>query len=124
MDGTPASVRASIEATLRDYVEGWYQGDAARMDACLHPDLAKRFPAGTGPGDTAGLQGVTKEHMVELTAAGGGGVPGAEYEIEVLHVSGRIATARVHSLEYLDYVHLVETGDGWKIANILFTTHD
>ena len=60
--------------------------------------------------------------MVELTAGGGGESPGAEYEIEVHHVSGPIATARVRSLEYLDYVHLVDTDDGWKIANILFRT--
>jgi hypothetical protein len=26
-----------------DYIEGWYTGDAARMERALHPDLAKRI---------------------------------------------------------------------------------
>ena len=34
--------RAAIEACVRDYIEGWYTGDAARMDRALHPELAKR----------------------------------------------------------------------------------
>lgn len=29
-------------------------------------------------------------------------------------------TVRVVSPEYLDYLHLVKTPAGWKIANILF----
>lgn len=111
---------AAIETAVRDYVEGWYEGDAHRMARALHDSLAKRIRSDE---DTAGLRDVTKERMVELTAAGGGESPGAAYEIEVHHVSDEIATAQVHSLEYLDYLHLVDTGEGWKIANILFRTH-
>ena len=111
---------AAIEATVRDYVEGWYEGDADRMDRALRDDLVKRIPAGEG----GGLRSVSKARMVELTKGGGGESPGAEYEIEVHHVSGRIASARVRSVEYLDYLQLVDTGNGWKIANILFRTWD
>ena len=109
------SIRAEIEATVRDYVEGWYEGDADRMSRALHDDLAKRMP-----GEGGALRPVSKERMVELTGGGGGESPGADHEIEVHHVSGPIASARVHSVEYLDYLHLVNTDDGWKIANILF----
>ena len=109
---------AAIEATIKDYVEGWYNGDAARMDRALSDDLAKRIRTA----DDGSLRAVTKQRMVELTEDGGGESPGAEYSIEVHHVSGPIASARVHSLEYLDYCHLVETDAGWKIANILFRT--
>ena len=34
--------RAAIEARVRDYFEGWFDGDAARMARALHPELAKR----------------------------------------------------------------------------------
>ncbi|MGH7551869.1 MAG: nuclear transport factor 2 family protein [Longimicrobiales bacterium] len=34
---------AAIRATALDYVEGWYTGDAARMERALHPELAKRI---------------------------------------------------------------------------------
>ena len=33
---------AAIEACVRDYFEGWFDGDAARMERALHPELAKR----------------------------------------------------------------------------------
>ena len=110
----------AIEAAVRDYIEGWYEGDAQRMDRALRDDLVKRIPAEDGDA----LRSVTKERMVELTDGGGGDSPGAEYEIEIHHVSGPIASARVRSVEYLDYLHLVDTGEGWKIANILFRTKD
>jgi len=32
---------AEIEAIARDYGEGWYTGDAARMERALHSELVK-----------------------------------------------------------------------------------
>lgn len=117
MEGDPADAIADIEATLRDYIEGWYDGDVERMERSLHDDLVKRIRA-----DATGreFRPVSKERMVGLTEAGGGGTPGAEYEIAVHHVSDGIASAHVDSREYLDYAQLVETSGGWKIAQILF----
>ncbi|PYS59909.1 MAG: hypothetical protein DMF76_15225, partial [Acidobacteria bacterium] len=34
---------AAITRTALDYIEGWYAGDAARMERALHPELAKRM---------------------------------------------------------------------------------
>lgn len=121
---SPSEAESAIEATIRDYIEGWYEGDAARMDRALHDDLVKRIPVRNDDTGTLELRAVTKERMVELTEGGGGGTPGADYEIEVHHVYGSIASGLVRSAEYLDYVQLVETNDGWKIANILFRSHD
>lgn len=115
---------SAIQARIRDYVEGWYEGDPARMDRALHADLVKRIPADNEGAGSAELRAVTKERMLELTRAGGGDMPGADYEIEVHDVYGKIASGLVRSAEYLDYLQLVETADGWKIVNILFRTHD
>ncbi len=35
---------AIVQAAL-DYFEGWFDGDATRMERALHPDLAKRLLA-------------------------------------------------------------------------------
>ena len=40
--------QAAIKQTALDYVEGWYEGNAERMERALHPDLAKRIIR-TGP---------------------------------------------------------------------------
>jgi len=113
----------AIEATIRDYIEGWYEGDVTRMERALHPDLVKRAPLGRD-GRGAELRAVTRERMVALTREGGGRSPGAPYEIDVHDIYGPIASALVRSVEYLDYLQLVETTDGWKIVHILFRPRD
>lgn len=105
-----------IKAAAADYVAGWYSGNVERMDRCLHEDLVKRTPL-TESGD---LRMVTKARMLELTAAGGGESPDPDFETVVFEISGDIATARVTSPEYVDFLQLARTPDGWKIVNVLF----
>ena len=38
-----AADSAAIRATALDYIDGWYTGDATRMERALHPELAKRI---------------------------------------------------------------------------------
>ena len=37
-----AAEEAAVVAVALDYFEGWFEGDTARMDRALHPELAKR----------------------------------------------------------------------------------
>ena len=114
------SDREAIEATIRDYIEGWYEGNVERMERCLHDDLTKRTHAEDG--SSGELREVTKARMLELTASGGGEDPTAAGKIVVHGISGDIASGHVLSPEYLDYLHLARTPDGWRITNILFRT--
>ena len=109
-----------IKAAAADYVEGWYAGDVARMDRCLHEDLVKRTPT-SKEGD---LRTVAKARMLELTAGGGGDMADPDYETVVFELSDDIATARVTSPEYVDFLQLVRTTGGWKIAHVLFHNRD
>jgi hypothetical protein len=61
--------KALIDEAVRDYFEGWFDADLARMDRALHPELVKRWP-GEDQGATLGI--TTKERMLELTAEGEG----------------------------------------------------
>lgn len=113
-----------VESIARDYIEGWYSGDVERMDRALHDDLVKRMPVREGSPAAIRLHPVSKAQMLELTAGGGGENPDAAFEILVDDISTDIATARVASPEYLDYLHLAKTEDGWKIVNVLFHMRD
>jgi putative lumazine-binding protein len=107
----------AIERTILDYFEGWFEGDAARMERALHPELAKRTLRADG------LESYTAAQMIEATAEGIGrtlDVPDRAIRIEVTHVDGVNASAVVHSSVYTEYVHLVDTGEGWKIVNTLW----
>ena len=124
MDDTRADTSATsapsplveVQRVVEDYIRGWYLGDAARLGRALHPDLVKRTPSEDG----ASLRLVTRQRMVTLTEQGGGDQPDAPTQIVVDHVDDDIATARVGSPDYLDYLHLALTPDGWQIVNILF----
>jgi len=104
-----------ITRTVRDYFEGWYDADVARMDRALHSDLVKRSPAE----DDGAI--VTKEVMLEA-CAGGEGTRAADrwVKIDIADVCGNIASAVVRSAPYREYLHLVRTGDGWKIVDAMW----
>jgi hypothetical protein len=109
--------KAAIRDTVLDYFEGWFDGDVGRMDRALHPDLVKR-ERGTALGIT------TKERMLGLTAEGEGREAAAgrtlDIDIEIEDVSEDIASVTVRTAVYYEYLHLVRTPDGWKIANALW----
>jgi len=116
---TTSTEEAAVVATALDYFEGWFDGDPARMERALHPELAKR-PGDAGPGSLGTL---TAQEMIDATAAGIGrtrDVPDRQISVEVVDVFGNIASAVIRSAVYHEYIHLVRTPDGWKIANALW----
>jgi len=116
---TTSTEEAAVVATALDYFEGWFDGDPARMERALHPELAKR-PGDAGPGSLGTL---TAQEMIDATAAGIGrtrDVPDRQIRVEVVDVFGNIASAVIRSAVYHEYIHLVRAPDGWKIANALW----
>jgi hypothetical protein len=107
----------AIERTVRDYFEGWFDGDAARMERALHPGLAKRALGADA------LNEDTAATMIHATAEGQGRRNDPDerlVEIDVVDVHGQIATVVVHSRIYREYLHLGRTEQGWKIVNALW----
>jgi hypothetical protein len=113
-----AAETAVVDVVL-DYFEGWFDGDAGRMERALHPGLAKRgFEKDGGT-----LDETTAEWMIDATARGVGGErdPGnRRIEVEVEDVYDTIANVTVRSAVYREYVQLALTPEGWKIVNTLW----
>jgi hypothetical protein len=63
--------------------------------------------------------------MLDLTAEGAGREDGTDrrLDIQVNDVFEDIASVTVRSAVYHEYVQLVRTSDGWKIANALWQLH-
>ncbi|MFG1820029.1 nuclear transport factor 2 family protein [Kribbella sp. NPDC049174] len=117
-----ADDRAAVVRTALDYFEGWFDGDAARIESALHPELAKRS-LGQDSSDPEQLATLTAPQMIEATARGEGRRedPGdRRIEVEVEHLYGTIANATVRSAVYVEYLQLVHTRHGWKIVNALW----
>ncbi len=117
---------AAIRACLLDYFEGWFDGDADRMDRALHPGLAKH--ALNQDATRSGVLDVTtKAEMVEATRQGRGrtrDVPDRAIRMDITSVSGDIASATVHSTVYVEYALLARTKDGWRITSTLWRWAD
>lgn len=113
---------AAIKETALNYIEGWYEGNVARMNKALHPDLVKRYMQ-TLPTGKSVTTTITKTTMLEYTrAAFGTRSPHKDKPntVDVLSVDRNIASARCVSGDYYDYLHLVKTDEGWKIMNVLW----
>jgi Putative lumazine-binding len=112
---------AVVQAAL-DYFEGWFEGDTARMERALHPELAKRS-IGQLSSDSERLETIGRQQMLEYTASGEGRRrdPGdRRIEVDVEDMSGTIANVTVRSTVYVEYLQLVRTQDGWRIVNALW----
>lgn len=106
-----------LQAAL-DYIEGWYQGDAARMDRALHPKLAKRRVTPTG-----GIWEVSKEWMIEATGDGRGRTEDPQNGrkvVTILDTTETMACVKIVSEEFVDYIHLGRDGRRWVIVNVLW----
>jgi hypothetical protein len=113
-------MRAAIEAAILDYFEGWYTGDPERVGRALHPDLVKRS-VGQDRDRTPSLATITRDQMIDATTRAIGrrraGLATGRPRVEIDDISAGIASVRVYDEHYVEFVHLVETADGWKIAN-------
>jgi len=62
----------AIKKPALNYIEGWYSGDAARMESALHPELAKRMVATDSKTGKSSLNQMGAMTLVQNTRAGYG----------------------------------------------------
>jgi hypothetical protein len=113
---------AAIRATIDDYYLGWFEADAGRLAASIHPELAKRGWLGRTDGPAA-LDDDTFESLTRHAGAGRGlglPLPDRTYRVRLVDVDEDIAAASVRVAGCVDFLHLVRTDDGWRIVNALW----
>ena len=113
---------AAIRATALDYIEGFYTGDAARMERALHTDLKKRIVQ-RKPGEAETLQEMTADQLVQMTAGGGGTQMPDEQkrsDVTILDIYGGMASVKIIAGSWVDYMHIASVDGDWKIVNVLW----
>jgi len=113
---------AAIRSVVLDYVQGWFDGDAARMERALHPDLVKRCRGIEGD-DPDALETLTARDMTDATAAGEGraeDAPDRRIEVRIDHLGGGIASVECLCHRYVDLLQMIDMPDGWKIVNAVW----
>ncbi len=117
-----AADSAAIRATALDYIEGFYTGDAARMERALHTDLKKRIVQ-RKPGEAETLQEMTADELIQMAASGGGKQMPDEQkrsDVTILDIYGGMASVKIVAGVWVDYMHIAKVDGEWKIVNVLW----
>lgn len=116
--------KAAIKNATLDYLEGWYDGDALRMQRALHPEFfTKRgilIHPNTGEMATPHLNA---EMMIGYVKQGGGkSFPREKLknEVLILDIYKNTASVKAISAQFVDYLHLAKFDGKWMIVNILW----
>ena len=113
---------AAIRATALDYIQGWYTGDAARMERAVHPELAKRIVRSDSLGNFR-IDQQSAMTLVQGTRNGyGKTTPEADRydDVRILDIYRNAASARVNASYWVDYLQLARWHGRWVIVNVLW----
>lgn len=114
--------RDAIKRAALNYAEGWYEGNAEKMESSLHPDLAKRIVRTNERGQSR-LDPLSALGLVQGTRAGfGKNTPAAEQQkdVTILDVLGGAATVKLEMRDWVDYMHIGKVNGKWVIINVLW----
>ena len=115
--------KEAIKQTALDYIEGWYEGNAERMERALHPELAKRIVRTDPKSGRSNLGQMSAMSLVLGTRAGGGKQTPKEKQqkdVTILDVFENAASVKVVASNWIDYLHMAKWNGRWVIVNVLW----
>lgn len=113
----------AIKNCASNYIEGFYEGNAERMEKALHPELAKRVVRTDPQSGRQRLDQMSALTLINITKAGGGkSIPQDQriFEFKILDITGNNASVRTVAKGFFDYIHLAKWNGEWKIVNVLW----
>jgi len=114
---SPVDDSAAVRTTVTNYIEAYYTGDARRMEQTLHPHYLKHMIHGDIP-----VREKTGSEMVrEVRTHGPADLPQSNKteEVTVLDVAGSIASAKLVTPGWVDYMTLEKVNAEWKILAVV-----
>lgn len=118
-----AAEQAAIKQTALDYIEGWYEGNAERMERALHPDLAKRIVRTDPKSGRSRLDQMGAMGLVQGVRSGyGKSTPKdkQQKDVTILDVYENAASVKVVAADWVDYLHIARYNGRWVIVNVLW----
>jgi hypothetical protein len=113
----------AITKTALDYGEGWYAGDAERMERALHPDLAKRVVVPDPRSGKGTVDQMSAMSLVQATRGGAGkGTPPDRQraDVTIMEVYGNTAMVKLEMSDWVDFMQMAKLDGRWVIVNVLW----
>lgn len=114
---TSSDDASAVRSTVTNYIEAYYTGNAPLMEQTLHPHYLKHKIHGNIP-----VREQTGSDLVQAARSGEGThlTQAARTEqITVLDVAGNIASAKLVTPGWTDYMTLTKTEGEWKILSVV-----
>jgi hypothetical protein len=120
---TSSTDEEAIRKTALDYIEGWYTGDAVRMERALHPELAKRMISTDPKTGRSQFNHMGAMTLVQRTREGiGKKIPQDRQlkEVTILDRYNNAAVVKIVASNWIDYLQVAKFNGDWKIINVLW----
>ena len=119
------SDEAAIRATVTDYIEGYYTGDAGRMEKSLHPHYLKHTISGSN-GQLKMTEKTGLQMVQDVRLHGPSEVTASEKKelITILDVTGDVASAKLVTEHWVDHMTLSKWNGEWKIVSVVLREQD
>ena len=122
-DSTADADRTAIKQAALDYIEGWYEGNAERMERTLHPELAKRIVRTDPKTGKSRLDQMSAMSLVQGTRTGYGKktpTDKQQKDVTILDIYENAASVKVVASDWIDYLHVAKFNGRWVIVNVLW----
>jgi hypothetical protein len=114
---------AAIRTTALNYIDGFYTGDAGRMERAVHPELAKRIVTTDPKTGKSTLGQMSAMTLVQRTRNGIGlKIPAnrRQEEVTILDRFEDTANVKIVAADWVDYLQMAKFDGEWKIINVLW----
>jgi len=117
--------RSGVERACLDYIEGFYEGDTAKLIRSLQPSLYKiGYWKNTQSGKYEYDGQMTYREAIDYARKVGEkkafAKPDAPKKVEILDMMHTIASAKVTAKWGVDYILLAKQGETWKIGQVVW----
>lgn len=118
----PVKEKEAIETAAMYYIDGFFSGDAVRMERAVHPEINKVTVIGspvTGKSFFSKMGSVT---LIELTVAKVGLLEKEKrgIKVRIMDSMDGLASVEVISSTLYDFLQMAKINGNWKIINVLW----
>lgn len=117
LDASQEDIDAITRAAV-DYLEGYVTGDTERHARAYHSECLKRRFGRDGESGVYELIVVPPQVMVDYANTGLTIEDDCQFEVIIDAVSQDIASVRVYSCNWVDFLHVVKARGEWKLFHV------